>query len=79
MEDADDNILRSISEEYGFAQAGLWGCEGSPDWEVRASSEHSMTGRRTDFRFAVAAIASSPVCSLAKKLEGIQVLPAIHS
>ena len=74
MEDADDNILRSDVDKYGGAQAGLWGCEVSLDWEVRASSEHSMTGRRTDFRFAVAAIASSPVFSLAKKFEGIQIL-----
>ena len=53
---------------------GLLGCEGSPNREVRASSEHSGAGRRTDFRFALAAIARSPVCSLAKKFEGIHIL-----
>ena len=74
MEDADDDDLRSDVEKYGLAQVGLSGCEGSPNREVRASSEHSGAGHRTDFRFALAAIARSPVCSLAKKFEGIQIL-----
>ena len=74
MEDDDDILLRHIDEEHGFAQAELLGCDRSPDWEVRASSAPSVAGRRTDFRFALAAIASSPVCSLAKKLEGVEVL-----
>ena len=74
MEDDDDIQLRHIDEEHGFAQAELLGCDRSPDWEVRASSAPSVAGRRTDFRFALAAIASSPVCSLAKKLEGVEVL-----
>ena len=74
MEDDDDILLRHIDEEHGFAQAELLGCDRSPDWEVPASSAPSVAGRRTDFRFALAAIASSPVCSLAKKLEGVEVL-----
>ena len=74
MEDDDDILLRHIDEEHGFAQAELLGCDRSPDWEVRASSAPSVAGRRTDFRFALAALATSPVCSLQKKLEGVEVL-----
>ena len=34
----------------------------------------AVVARTTDFRFALAALATSPVCSLQKKLEGVEVL-----
>ena len=74
MTDDVDDELDDTEILQGVAQAALPGCKAEIDWEARASQPAAVVARTTDCRFALAALATSPVCSLQKKLEGVEVL-----
>ena len=78
MADKIDVALSDVELLHGSAQACLSGCPGDLDWEARASQPSAVVGRTTDCRFALAALATSPVCSLQKKLQGVEVLLSPH-
>ena len=69
MTDDVDDELDDTEILQGVAQAALPGCKAELDWEARASQPAAVVARTTDCRFALAALATSPVCSLQKKLE----------